>query len=85
MSQALTTLLLVGVILMMAGGIKARDHANTQTKNEIINNEEGTNVKIVYKYLPRNLDSFYTVGETPSKLYTTMFDSSVDDPRRMQI
>ena len=72
--SGLIILLLVGIIFMVANAVK------TTTQHQLqLNTEDATgvpsNVKVVYKYLPLDLDTFYRVGDmhTPSKLYASMF------------
>lgn len=70
MNTSLIVLLLVGIILMTANAAKAK----TVPKKAHQETKDGK--KIVYKYLPLDLDAFYrqeAVGK-PSKLYYSMFE-----------
>jgi hypothetical protein len=86
MSNAVTTLLLVGAILFLVGALKKRDAITEETRRRILANE-GTDAegnKIVYKLLPRSLDTYYRVEDnTPSKLYSSIFSIDAEDPRRI--
>ena len=67
MNSGLIILLLVGVILMTANSVKAKGTSSSPK------NEKGE--KIVYKYLPLDIDAFYrheTISK-PSKLYYSLF------------
>lgn len=62
MNSGLIVLLLVGIILMTANSVKAK---NAATGKE----------KVVYKYLPLDIDTFYRHEgvSKPSKLYYSLF------------
>jgi hypothetical protein len=87
MSNGLITLLLVGILLMAAGAIKKRDDREKNINDAILRGEttvqRDPNTRIVYKYLPQDLDTFYRVGDhnVPSKLYAPIFDENTEDMR----
>lgn len=84
MASTAAVVFLIGVMLMLLGAIRERDARFEKTRKQILNNEEGDeDTRIVYKLLPRDLDTFYRVQETPSKLYSSLFSLDVDDPRRV--
>ena len=85
MASAAAVVFLIGLIFMLLGSIRARDARFEKTRQQILNNEEGDDddTRIVYKLLPRDLDTFYRTQETPSKLYSSLFSMDVDDPRRV--
>jgi hypothetical protein len=64
MNSGLIILLLVGIILMTANSVKTK----VIQKNE-------KDEKIVYKYLPLDIDAFYREEgvSKPSKLYYSLF------------
>ena len=66
MNSGLIVLLLVGIILMTANSVK-------QKATKTTTNEKGE--KIVYKYLPLDIDAFYRHEgvSKPSKLYYSLF------------
>lgn len=63
MNMGLVVLLLVGVILMTANNVKASKE------------KKGGKEKVVYKYLPFDIEEFYRQDAVrkPSKLYYSMF------------
>jgi uncharacterized membrane-anchored protein len=67
MHTGLIILLLVGIILMTGNAAKVRAEKKGTT------NEKGE--KVVYKYLPLDLDAFYRQDaiSKPSKIYYSMF------------
>jgi hypothetical protein len=87
MSNGLVTLLLVGILLMAAGAIKKRDDREKNINNAILRGEttvgQDPNTRIVYKYLPQDIDTFYRVGDhtVPSKLYAPIFENNTEDLR----
>lgn len=66
MNSGLIMLLLIGIILMTANGVKAKKKATTG---------DASGTKVVYKYLPLDIDAFYRHEgiSKPSKLYYSMF------------
>jgi uncharacterized membrane protein len=70
--QAATTLFLIGVILILLAQIRKNDQDKQSVKQDILTNERSDNT-IVYKYLPRDIDSYYRELQPPSKLYSDMF------------
>ena len=75
-------LLLVGVLMMMAGATRKSSSAGVSLSRAIVRGEEGIdedpNVKIVYKYLPADVDTFYRLGvhNKPSDLYQPIFNEN---------
>ena len=65
MNSGLIMLLLIGIILMTANGVKAKKKATG----------DSSGTKVVYKYLPLDIDAFYRHEgiSKPSKLYYSMF------------
>ena len=65
MNSGLIVLLLVGIILMTANSVKTKGIASASTGKE----------KVVYKYLPLDIDAFYRQEgiSKPSKLYYSLF------------
>lgn len=70
MNMGLLVLLLVGIILMTANSVKA-----SKAKSTASSSSDGT--KIVYKYLPLDIDAFYRqeAVSKPTTLYYSMFNS----------
>ena len=60
---------LVGLVLLLLGQIRREQAIKEKQKQDIITNEDSDKT-IVYKYLPRDIDTFYRTQETPSKLYS---------------
>jgi hypothetical protein len=84
MASTAAVVFLIGIMFMLLGAIRARDARFEKTRRQILNNEEGDeDTRIVYKLLPRDLDTFYRTQETPSKLYSSLFSMNVEDPRRV--
>lgn len=71
MTGAITIVFLTGVILLLLGKIRRSDAKEQKKKEAILNDEQDADKTIVYKYLPRDLDTFYRTQETPSKLYSS--------------
>jgi hypothetical protein len=67
MNTGLIVLLLVGIILMTANTAKARSQKTPTNGSE----------KVIYKYLPLDIDAFYRQEfvSKPSKLYYSMFSN----------
>lgn len=67
MHTGLIILLLVGIILITGNAAKVRG------EKKAVKNEKGE--KVVYKYLPLDLDAFYRQDaiSKPSKIYYSMF------------
>lgn len=72
MNMGLVVLLLVGVILITANAAKVRAEKTAPDATTAPNGE-----KIVYKYLPLDLDAFYRQDaiSKPSTLYHAMFSN----------
>ena len=80
-SSGLVILLLVGIIFMVANAVKTKtQELNGQEPNGEHPDPE-SKVKVVYKYLPLDLDTYYRMGDmhTPSKLYYSMFNYNEND------
>ena len=84
MASSALTVILIGFVLVLIGTIRSRDERFNSTRSRILDNEEydADGNRIVYKLLPRDIDSFYRGVDTPSKLYSTMFSVDVDVPKR---
>ena len=63
---------LIGLVLLLIGKIRREEAVKEKQKQHILTNEDSDKT-IVYKYLPRDIDTFYRTQETPSKLYSSMF------------
>jgi len=63
---------LIGLVLLLIGKIRREEAVKEKQKQDILTNEDSDKT-IVYKYLPRDIDTFYRTQETPSKLYSSMF------------
>ena len=75
----LVILLLVGIIFMVANSVKIKTtQLNSQADVSAGNTPTEPGVKVVYKYLPLDLDTYYRVGDmhTPSKVYYSMFTNN---------
>ena len=84
MANAAITVILIGIVLVLIGTVRSRDERFNSTRARILNNEEtdADGNRIVYKLLPRDVDTFYRGVDTPSKLYSSMFSVDVDVPKR---
>ena len=77
--NGLIILLLVGIVMMMAGAIKKGGYAGESFKRSVLAGDDTVegdpDVRIVYRYLPTDIDTFYRVGDhnVPSKLYEPIF------------
>ena len=79
MASTAFVVFLIGLVFLLLGLIRSRDARFEQTKKNILQNEEGDgDTRVVYKLLPRDLDSFYRTQEPPSRLYNEMFMQEVD-------
>jgi len=85
-ASGLAILLLVGIIFMVANAVKIKAEQVASQQQAVIDDvgagTEGTSgVKIIYKYLPLDLDAFYRSNDmnTPGKLFYSMFASNADD------
>jgi len=60
---------LSGLVLLLIGQIRKEQAFRDKQKQDILTNEDSDKT-IVYKYLPRDIDTFYRTQDTPSKLYS---------------
>ena len=60
---------LFGLVLLLIGQIRKEQAFREKQKQDILTNEDSDKT-IVYKYLPRDIDTFYRTQDTPSKLYS---------------
>lgn len=76
-SLGLVVLLLVGIIFLVGNSVKIKTKQLEEQQTGITESGEQSNIKVVYKYLPLDIDTFYRVGDmhTPSKLYYSMFSN----------
>lgn len=79
-------LIIVGIVLLALGKAKKSDDTLLRQKNALqMDGDDAVqdDVRIVYKYLPRDIDTFYRVGDQflPSKLYSSMFVDNTEDMR----
>ena len=79
-------LIIVGIVLLAMG--KARESSDTliRQKNALLMDGDDAiqdDMRVIYKYLPRDIDTFYRVGDAfqPSKLYSSMFVDNTEDLR----
>jgi hypothetical protein len=81
----LIILLLVGILLMMAGAVQRGSNVKSDLSRSILEGKETVdadpNVKIVYKYLPADIDTYYRLGphNKPSEMYAPIFNESEMD------
>lgn len=81
----LIILLLVGILLMMAGAAQKDSNVKRDLSRSILEGKEGVdadpNVKIVYKYLPADIDTYYRLGphNRPSDMFAPIFDENEMD------
>ena len=76
--NAFALLIILGIVLLAMGKAKKSDDLLIRQKNALLMDGDDAiqdDVRIVYKYLPRDIDTFYRVGDQfqPSKLYSSMF------------
>jgi hypothetical protein len=85
--NGLIILLLVGIVMMMAGAIKRQGKVGDSMRRAVLAGEDRVegdpNIRIVYKYLPQDIDTFYRVGDhnVPSKLYAPIFSEDSEELR----
>ena len=84
MANIALTVILIGIVFVLIGTVRSRDERFNSTRDRILNNEEydADGNRIVYKLLPRDIDTFYRGVDAPSKLYSSMFSVDVDVPKR---
>ena len=85
--NAFVLLILIGVVLLAFGSSKQKDDQLNRQKNALLMDGDDAvhdDVRVVYKYLPRDLDTFYRVGDEfrPSKLYSSMFVDNSEELRQ---
>ena len=82
MSGSFIILLLVGIVMMMAGAVQKRDSAKAAVNRAVLAGadtvDEDPSVRVVYKYLERDIDTFYREGDhnVPSTMYATIFEEN---------
>jgi hypothetical protein len=84
--NSFVVLIIIGIVLLAMGKAKQSDDRLIRQKNALIMDGDDViqdDVRIVYKYLPRDIDTFYRVGDQfqPSKLYSSMFVDTTEDIR----
>jgi len=84
--NAFALLIILGIVLLAMGKAKKSDDLLIRQKNALLMDGDDAiqdDVRIVYKYLPRDIDTFYRVGDQfqPSKLYSSMFVDNTESLR----
>jgi len=84
--NAFVVVLLIGIVLLAMGKAKQSDDRLIRQKNALMMDGDDViqdDVRVVYKYLPRDIDTFYRVGDQflPSKLYSSMFVDTTEGLR----
>ena len=84
--NAFVFLIIIGIVLLAMGKAKQSDDLLIRQKNALLMDGDDAiqdDVRVVYKYLPRDIDTFYRVGDQfqPSKLYSSMFVDTTEDLR----
>jgi hypothetical protein len=84
--NSFVVLIIIGIVLLAMGKAKQSDDRLIRQKNALVMDGDDViqdDVRIVYKYLPRDIDTFYRVGDQfqPSKLYSSMFVDTTEDIR----
>lgn len=80
------TLLLVGIILLIFNGLQqSQRRLEDRTRASVDDEYTSKDVKVVYRYLPRDLDDYLRSGDVfvPSKMYSSVFTGNEDDLRRV--
>jgi hypothetical protein len=80
------TLLLVGIILLIFNGMQQNQRRlDDRTRVSVDDEYTSKDVKVVYRYLPRDLDDYLRSGDVfvPSKMYSSVFTGNEDDLRRV--
>jgi hypothetical protein len=80
------TLLLVGIILLIFNGLQqSQRRLEDRTRISVDDEYASKDVKVVYRYLPRDLDDYLRSGDVfvPSKMYSSVFTGNEDDLRRV--
>jgi hypothetical protein len=80
------TLLLVGIILLVFNALQqSQRRAQDRTRATLDDEYSGKDIKVVYRYLPRDLDDYLRSGDVfvPSKMYSSVFNENEDDLRRV--
>jgi hypothetical protein len=80
------TLLLVGIILLIFNGMQQNQRRlDDRTRVSVDDDYTSKDVKVVYRYLPRDLDDYLRSGDVfvPSKMYSSVFTGNEDDLRRV--
>jgi len=84
--NSFVVLIIIGIVLLTMGKAKQADEILIRQKKALLMDGDDAiqdDVRIVYKYLPRDIDTFYRVGDQfqPSKLYSSMFVDTTEDIR----
>lgn len=80
------TLLLVGIILLVFNALQqSQRRVQDRTRATLDDEYSGKDIKVVYRYLPRDLDDYLRSGDVfvPSKMYSSVFNENEDDLRRV--
>lgn len=81
------TLLLVGIILLVFNAMQQKQRRLEDRASATLSDEQykGKDIKVVYRYLPRDLDDFLRSGDVfvPSKMYSSVFTGNEDELRRV--
>lgn len=80
------TLLLVGIILLVFNALQqSQRRVQDRTRATLDDEYNGKDIKVVYRYLPRDLDDYLRSGDVfvPSKMYSSVFNENEDDLRRI--